>query len=145
VVIRLPPNPGEPYNRALQPAIELVFGNTWRITVASLTAYWAGDFANSFVMARMKLMTRGRFLWTRTVGSTVVGQLVDSSIFYPMSFFGIWKGSTIVVIVLHNWLFKVFVEVAFTPLTYWVVRSLKRAENEDFFDTHTNFTPFAID
>lgn len=144
-VIRLPPNPDEPYNRALQPAIELVFGNTWRITIASLTAYWAGDFANSFVMAKMKLLTRGRHLWTRTVGSTVVGQLVDSLIFYPMSFYGIWQSTTIAAIIVHNWLFKVFVEVAFTPLTYWVVRALKRAEREDYFDTDTNFTPFAID
>lgn len=145
MIIRLPPDSDEPYNRALQPAIELVFGNTWRITLASLTAYWAGDFANSFVMAKLKLVTRGRHLWTRTVGSTVVGQLVDSVIFYPMSFLGIWKGTTIAAIVLHNWMFKVFVEIAFTPVTYWVVATLKRAEREDFFDTHTNFTPFAID
>jgi len=144
-VIGLPPNPDEPYNRALQPAIELVFGNTWRITVASLTAYWAGDFANSLVMAQMKLMTRGRHLWTRAIGSTVVGQLVDSTIFYPMSFLGIWQGSTIAAIVLHNWLFKVFVEVAFIPVTYRVVGFLKRVEHEDYYDTDTNFSPFAVD
>ena len=91
VVIHLPVDPNEPFNRVLQPAIEVVFGNTWRITVASLAAYWAGDFVNSFVLAEMKLMTGGRYLWTRTIGSTVAGQLVDSAIFYPLSFFGIWK------------------------------------------------------
>ncbi|HTB73893.1 MAG TPA: queuosine precursor transporter [Polyangiaceae bacterium] len=145
VVIHLPADPDEPFNRTLQPAIEIVFGNTWRITVASLTAYWAGDFVNSFVLARMKLLTDGRHLWTRTVGSTIAGQLVDSCIFYPLSFFGLWKGSTIVAIVLHNWLFKVFVEVALTPVTYFVVRRLKQAEGEDYFDRGTNFNPFATD
>ncbi len=145
VVIHLPPDPNEPFNRALQPAIEVVFGNTWRITVASLMAYWAGDFVNSFVLARMKLLTGGRRLWTRTIGSTIVGQLVDSCIFYPLSFFGIWKGETIVAIVVHNWLFKVFVEVALTPVTYFVVGRLKRYENEDYFDRGTNFSPFALD
>jgi uncharacterized integral membrane protein (TIGR00697 family) len=145
VVIHLPPDPHEPFNRALQPAIEVVFGNTWRITVASLTAYWAGDFVNSFVLARMKLLTGGRHLWTRTVGSTVAGQFVDSCIFYPLSFFGIWEGSTILQIVIHNWLFKVFVEVALTPVTYFVVNRLKRAEKEDYFDRGTNFSPFAVD
>jgi len=145
VVIHLPPDPNEPFNLALQPAIEVVFGNTWRITLASLMAYWAGDFVNSFVLARMKLLTGGRRLWTRTIGSTIAGQLVDSCIFYPLSFFGIWKGATIVEIVVHNWLFKVFVEVALTPLTYVVVGRLKRWENEDYFDRGTNFNPFALD
>ncbi len=145
VVIHLPPDPNEPFNRTLQPAIEIVFGNTWRITLASLLAYWAGDFVNSFVLARMKLLTNGRRLWTRTVGSTVAGQLVDSCIFYPLSFWGIWQSSTIVEIVVHNWLFKVFVEVALTPVTYFVVGRLKRSENEDYFDRGTDFSPFARD
>jgi uncharacterized integral membrane protein (TIGR00697 family) len=145
VVIHLPADPDEPFNRTLQPAIEIVFGNTWRITLASLTAYWAGDFVNSFVLARMKLWTEGRHLWTRTVGSTIAGQLVDSCIFYPLSFYGIWQSSTLAQIVLHNWLFKVFVEVALTPVTYWVVGQLKHAENEDYFDRETNFSPFAVE
>ncbi|MGA3119755.1 MAG: queuosine precursor transporter [Polyangiaceae bacterium] len=145
VVIHLPADPNEPFNRVLQPAIEVVFGNTWRITVASLAAYWAGDFVNSFVLAEMKLMTRGRYLWTRTIGSTIAGQLVDSALFYPLSFFGIWKSTTIVQIVIHNWLFKVFVEVALTPVTYWIVNRLKRSEHEDYFDRGTNFNPFAVD
>jgi uncharacterized integral membrane protein (TIGR00697 family) len=145
VVIRLPPDSHEPFNRALQPALEVVFGNPWRITLASLMAYWAGDFVNSYVLARMKVLTGGRRLWTRTIGSTIAGQLVDSCIFYPLSFFGIWKGATIAEIVVHNWLFKVFVEVALTPLTYFVVARLKRYENEDYFDRGTNFNPFAFD
>lgn len=144
-VIHLPPDPSEPFNRVLQPAIEVVFGNTWRISLASLCAYWAGDFVNSFVMARMKVLTGGRHLWTRTVGSTVAGQLVDSCIFYPLSFFGIWTGRTLVIIVIHNWLFKVLVEVVFTPATYVIVGRLKRAEREDYFDRNTNFSPFALE
>jgi hypothetical protein len=145
VVVHLPPDANEPFNRLLQPAIEIVFGNTWRITIASLTAYWAGDFVNSFVLAKMKLLTGGRRLWTRTIGSTVAGQFVDSCIFYPLSFLGIWQGATLVHIVIHNWLFKVFVEVALTPLTYFVVGRLKRYEREDHFDRGTNFSPFAVE
>jgi uncharacterized integral membrane protein (TIGR00697 family) len=145
VVVHLPADGDEPFNRVLQPALEVVFGNTWRITVASLVAYWAGDFVNSFVLARMKLLTEGRHLWTRTIGSTIAGQFVDSSIFYPLSFFGIWKNGTLVEIVVHNWLFKVFVEVALTPLTYLVVARLKRSEGLDYFDRGTNFNPFAVE
>jgi len=96
-------------------------------------------------MARMKVLTGGRHLWTRTVGSTVAGQLVDSCIFYPLSFFGIWTGRTLVIIVIHNWLFKVLVEVVFTPATYVIVGRLKRAEREDYFDRNTNFSPFALE
>jgi queuosine precursor transporter len=144
-IIHLPADPAEPYNHVLQPAIEVVFGNTWRISVASLVAYWAGDFVNSFVMARMKVWTGGRFLWTRTVGSTVGGQWVDSCIFYPLSFYGIWTSGTLMAVILHNWLFKVAVEVLFTPLTYLIVRGLKGAEREDYFDRDTNFSPFTLE
>lgn len=94
-IIRRPASPLKPFNAQLQPALELVFGNTWRITLASLAGYWLGDFVNSFVMARMKLLTRGRWLWTRTIGSTVVGQAVDSLTFYPIAFIGIWESQTI--------------------------------------------------
>src|SRR5205823_3649309 len=83
VVIHLPRNPDEPYNAIIQPALETCFGNTWRIVVASMIAFWAGDFANSFVLAKMKILTRGRWLWTRTIGSTIVGEGLDSVIFYP--------------------------------------------------------------
>src|SRR5215831_11130383 len=95
IVIRMPPADSEPYNKIIQPAIEQVFGNTWRIVVGSILAFWAGDFVNSYVLAKMKVWTQGRFLWTRTIGSTVAGQLVDSMIFYPLAFLGVWAGSTL--------------------------------------------------
>lgn len=144
VVIRLPLNPDEAFNEKLQPALELVFGNTWRIVVGSIIAFWVGDFANSYVMAKMKLWTEGRFLWTRTIGSTVVGQGLDSLIFYPIAFAGIWQADTLVKVVLFNWAFKVVVEALFTPVTYFVVNRLKRAEGEDYYDRRTNFTPFSL-
>ena len=144
VVIHMPPDARVPLNERMQPALELVFGNTWRVVLASMLAYWAGDFANSYVLARMKLLTRGRYLWTRAIGSTIVGQLVDSVIFYPMAFIGLWPSEAIVRVVIFNWLFKVGVEVAATPLTYVVVHRLKRAEKEDYYDWETNFTPFSL-
>lgn len=144
VVIHLPPNPDEPLNRHLQPALEAVFGNTWRILLGSIVAFWVGDFANSYVMAKMKVWTRGRLLWTRTIGSTVIGQGVDSFIFYPIAFLGLWSTSEMLKIVLFNWAFKVAMEALFTPITYWVVHALKRAEREDYFDDKTNFTPFSL-
>ncbi len=152
IVIGMPPNPEEPFNKVYQPAIETVFGNTWRIVVASMLAFWAGDFANSYVLAKMKVLTNGRWLWTRTIGSTAVGQAVDSMIFYPLAFGpipglpteGTWTATTILKVVLFNWAFKVAVEVVLTPLTYLVVGYLKRAENEDFFDRGTDFTPFSL-
>jgi hypothetical protein len=92
----------------------------------------------------MKLVTGGRWLWTRTIGSTTLGQFVDSAIFYPLAFANVWEAETIVNVVLFNWLLKVAVEVCFTPLTYLIVGWLKRAEQEDYFDVHTNFTPFSL-
>lgn len=143
-VIHFPTDPAVPYNDKMQPAIEVVFGNTWRIVLASMLAYWCGDFTNSYVLAKMKILTKGRYLWTRTIGSTVVGQAVDSSIFYPLAFLGFWPTGTIASIVLFNCLFKVAVEVVATPLTYVVVNFLKRAEREDYYDHQTNFTPFSL-
>jgi uncharacterized integral membrane protein (TIGR00697 family) len=144
VIVQLPPSPDEPLNATLQPAIELLFGSTWRIVLASILAFWAGDFANSFVLAKLKLLTRGRHLWTRTIGSTIVGQGIDSLIFYPLAFGGLWAAGTLARVVLFNWLFKVAVEVLFTPLTYLVVGAVKRVEREDFYDYGTNFTPFSL-
>lgn len=143
-VVHMPGDPAVEYNRTIQPALEVVFGGAWRIVAASILAYWAGDFANSYVLARMKLLTRGRYLWTRTIGSTAVGQLVDSVIFYPLAFLGTWEPSTIGSVVVFNCLFKIGVEAAFTPLTYLVVNTLKRVEKEDYFDYHTDFTPFSL-
>lgn len=145
VVVALPTKPDEPYNAVLQPALETVFGNTYRIVIASLIAYWAGDFANSFVLAKMKLATGGRLLWTRTIGSTMVGQGVDSIIFYPLAFGGLWESDTMAGVVFFNWAFKVGIEILATPVTYAVVGALKRAEREDFYDNDTNFTPFSLD
>jgi len=143
-ILNMPPSASEPFNAQLQPALELVFGNTWRIALASLIAYWLGDFANSFVLARMKLWTAGRMLWTRTIGSTLVGQGVDSLTFYPIAFTGIWEGQTILKVIAFNWAMKVMVEVVFTPLTYAVVGFLKSREGVDTYDAHTHFTPFSL-
>ncbi len=144
VVLAIPADPKEPFNATIQPALEVVFGNTWRIVVASILAFWAGDFMNSYVLAKMKLATRGKYLWTRTIGSTLVGQGVDSVIFYPIAFAGIWTGETLLAVIAFNWFFKVMVEVVMTPVTYGVVGWLKRHEHEDHYDTDTNFTPFSL-
>lgn len=144
VVVAMPASPAEPFNATLQPALQVVFGNTWRIVIASMVAYWLGDFANSFVMAKMKLWTAGRYLWTRTIGSTLIGQGVDSLTFYPLAFVGIWESQTLLKVIAFNWTMKVLVEVVLTPLTYAVVGFLKRHEGVDTFDRHTRFTPFSL-
>lgn len=144
VILHMPIDRDEPYNATVQPALDVVFGNTWRIAVGSMLAFWAGDFANSYVLARMKILTRGRWLWTRTIGSTVVGQGVDSLIFYPLAFYGIWSTESLVQATVFNMLFKVTVEATFTPVTYAVVGALKRIEAEDYYDRDTDFTPFAL-
>ncbi len=144
VVLRMPADPNEPWNATIQPALVVVFGNTWRIVAGSIVAFWAADFVNSFVLAKMKVATRGRFLWSRMVASTFAGQGVDSIIFYPVAFAGIWTVETMARVVIFNWVFKVAVEVLMTPITYAVVGKLKRAEREDFYDTDTNFTPFSL-
>ncbi len=143
-VINMPADTTEPYNEVIQPALEVVFGNTWRIVVASMIAFWCGDFVNSYVLAKMKVWTRGKHLWSRTIGSTMVGQAVDSALFYPIAFFGIWQPGTMLKVIAFNWAFKVSVEVLFTPLTYFIVNRLKRAEREDYFDDRTDFTPFSL-
>jgi len=145
VVIGLTPSETEPFNEVLQPALETVFGNTWRIVAASIVAFWIGDFVNAYVLAKMKVATKGRWLWTRTIGSTIAGQGIDSIIFYPIAFAGIWASETLLGVLLFNWFFKVMVEVVMTPLTYLVVGWLKRRENEDYYDTNTDFTPFSLE
>jgi len=143
VILAMPPADTE-YNRALQPALETAFGTTTRIVLASIAAYWVGDFVNSFVLAKMKLWTEGRHLWTRTIGSTICGQGIDSMIFYPLAFYGIWTHDTLLAVMLFNFMFKVGVEAAFTPVTYFVVGRLKRAEGVDTYDRDTRFTPFSL-
>ena len=114
------------------------------IVLASLSAYWLGEFSNSFVLAKMKLLTGGRWLWTRTIGSTLVGELVDSAVFIAVaSAFGIFPWSLFVTLTFTNYLFKTATETAMTPLTYTIVNALKRVENEDYFDRETNFNPFS--
>jgi hypothetical protein len=125
-----------------QGAYEAVFGQVPRIVFASIIAFWAGEFVNSFVMARMKIWTNGKALWSRTIGSTIVGQGVDSLIFYPLAFLGVWETNQVLIVMVTNWAMKVAWEVVLTPVTYAVVGSLKRREGVDVFDTGTNFTPF---
>ena len=144
IVINIPVDSNEPFNKTIQPALEVVFGNTWRIVLGSMIAFWAGDFVNSFVLAKMKVMMAGKHLWMRTIGSTILGQGVDSMIFYPIAFYGVWETRTLLAVVAFNWMFKVSIEVLFTPVTYAVVGFLKRAEQEDYFDEGTDFTPFSI-
>jgi uncharacterized integral membrane protein (TIGR00697 family) len=144
VVLRMPADPAVGYNAVIDPALHTVFGNTWRIVVASMLAFWAGDFLNSFVLAKMKVWSQGRFLWMRTIGSTMAGQAVDSMMFYPVAFWGIWDHNAMVAAVAFNYVFKVSWEAINTPLTYAVVGFLKRAENEDWFDHQTDFTPFSL-
>jgi uncharacterized integral membrane protein (TIGR00697 family) len=143
-ILAMPASPDEPFNRQLQPALEINFGTTGRIVLASILAYWVGDFVNSYVLAIMKVWTGGRLLWTRTIGSTVLGQAADSLIFYPLAFYGSWTQEAMLKVVAFNFVFKVGVEVLATPLTYAVVAALKKAENTDVYDRHTNFSPFSL-
>jgi uncharacterized integral membrane protein (TIGR00697 family) len=140
VVVALPPAAGWDG----QAAYEKVFGQVPRIALASIVAFWAGEFVNSVVLAKMKLWTKGRHLWSRTIGSTVVGQGVDSLIFYPLAFWGVWDGDTLLVVLLTQWALKVAWEALLTPVTYAVVGWLKRREGVDVFDVGTDFTPFQL-
>ena len=139
VVVAMPPAAGW----GGQAAYESVFGSTWRIVAASVLGFWAGEFVNSFVLAKMKILTGGRHLWSRTIGSTVFGQAVDSAIFYPVAFLGVWSNQQIVTVMITNWLLKVLWEALLTPVTYAVVGWVKQREGVDVFDSDTNFSPFA--
>src|SRR5688500_11830617 len=142
VVVALPPAPFWQH----QAAYEIAFGSTWRIVGASMIAYFCGEFVNSFVLAKMKIATAGRWLWSRTIGSTIAGEAVDSALFYPLAFYGsgIIPDDKLPVVMLAQFIVKVGVEVAFTPLTYRIVGALKRAEGEDYYDRDTRFTPFTL-
>lgn len=129
--------------RVGQQAYDAVLGAAPRIVVASLVAYFAGEFSNSYVLAKMKLLTRGRWLWTRTIGSTVVGQGVDTLLFVGIAFAGTMSSGVLLSIVVSNYLFKTGLEALMTPVTYRVVGFLKRAENEDYYDYGTDFNPFS--
>ena len=142
VVVALPPAPF--WNN--QEAYEIAFGNAWRVAGASMIAYFCGEFVNSFVLAKMKILTAGKWLWTRTIGSTIFGEGVDSLLFYPLAFYGtgIIPDDKLIPVMLFQFVAKVLVEVAFTPITYQIVGFLKRAEHEDYYDRGTNFTPFSL-
>jgi queuosine precursor transporter len=127
-----------------QAAYQRILGFTPRLLLASFVAYLVGEFLNSFVMARLKILTRGRFLWTRTIGSTLVGQGVDSTIFISAAFFGILPGALLIRTILSQWVFKTAYEVIATPLTYAIVSFLKRQEGLDPFDIGTDFNPFKL-
>ncbi|PYS02133.1 MAG: hypothetical protein DMG15_25740 [Acidobacteria bacterium] len=141
VVLTLPPAIG--WND--QRAYETVFGQTPRIVFASLTAFFVGEFANSYVLAKMKILTSGRFLWSRTIGSTIVGEGVDSLVFYPVAFIGVWENRLVFTVMVSNYVIKVLWEAIVTPVTYRVVGFLKSAEQEDYYDVDTDFTPFSIE
>jgi queuosine precursor transporter len=142
IVVALPPAPFWKH----QAAYEVAFGSTWRIVAASIVAYFCGEFVNSFVLAKMKIATRGRWLWTRTIGSTIFGEAVDSALFYPLAFWGsgIIPNEALPTLMLAQFIIKVGVEVALTPVTYKVVGALKKAESEDYYDRNTNFSPFTL-
>lgn len=127
-----------------QDAYLTILGQTPRIVLASLIAYLCGEFINSYVLAKMKIFTHGRFLWTRTIGSTLVGEMVDSVIFVSIAFIGLYSSTTIIALILSNYLFKTGVEIIFTPITYKIVGQLKQREGEDAYDTHTNFNPLTF-
>ncbi len=157
VVVAIPANPewalasathlieGRQVTAPNQAAYESVFGQTPRIVLASVCAFWAGEFVNSFVLARMKILTSGRHLWARTIGSTFFGQGVDSALFYPLAFLGVpgFTPQSIMVLVVTQWVIKTMWEAVLTPVTYGVVGWLKRREGVDVYDRGTEFSPFA--
>lgn len=143
VVVTLPASSSD-FMKSYQGHLEGVFGNAWRITAGSMIAFWCGSFANSYVLAKMKLASNGRHLWGRTIGSTVVGEAIDSGLFYFIAFYGIWATADVFKVALAQYVLKTGWEVIMTPVTYKVVAFLKRQENEDYYDRDTNFSPFHI-
>ena len=146
-LVRVLPGEAAWESYAGQAAFDQILGgiSSGGIVLASLLAYWAGEFSNSYILARLKVITSGRWLWTRTIGSTIVGQVVDTGVFMLVAtLLGVFPWEIFVSLVVTNYLFKVGIEALMTPLTYLVVNRLKRVEQEDYFDTHTNFNPFHV-
>jgi uncharacterized integral membrane protein (TIGR00697 family) len=141
VIVTLPPAAEWRDNQA---HVAAIFGNTPRIIAASVIAFLSGSFVNSFVLAKMKLWTGGRWLWTRTIGSTICGEAVDSGLFYSIAFLGLWPTKLVLTVMATQYVLKTVWEIVITPVTYRVVAFLKRAEQEDFYDSATNFTPFSL-
>jgi uncharacterized integral membrane protein (TIGR00697 family) len=142
VIVALPPAP----TWENQKVYEIAFGNTWRIAGASMIAYFCGEFVNSFVLAKMKVATAGRYMRTRFVASTIAGEAVDSSLFYPLAFWnsGIMPNELVMTLVISQFVTKTLVEIAFLPLTTRIVTALKKAEQEDHYDRDTDFNPFTL-
>jgi uncharacterized integral membrane protein (TIGR00697 family) len=140
LVLALPASPGW-HDQA---AFETVFGATWRIVMGSLVAFFCGEFCNSYLLAKLKIFTKGKHLWSRFIASTVLGEGVDTLIFYPVAFYGIWPNDLLLKVMMSSYLFKVGWEVIVTPFTYIVVGWLKRVEGVDHYDYNTNFTPFTL-
>lgn len=126
-------------------AYDAILGWVPRIVLASVCAYWVGSFSNSFILAKMKIFTKGKLLWSRTIGSTLVGELFDTVIFCLIAFWGNISGGLLLTIIISNYIFKVGVEIVFTPITYKVVNFLKKKENVDTYDINTKFTPFSLE
>jgi queuosine precursor transporter len=139
IAVAIPPAP----EYANQAAFATVFRPVGRIVLASLIAYWCGEFANSFTLAKLKLVTKGKYLWTRTIGSTIVGQAVDTTIVMFVAFYGTQSAGVILKLIASGYVIKVVYETAMTPITYAIVNALKRREGVDYFDYKTNFSPFA--
>ncbi|HBI83749.1 queuosine precursor transporter [Orrella sp. NBD-18] len=142
-VISMPTAPGD-YNTSLQKGLETVFGNTWRIVAGSVIAFWSGGLVNSFVMAKMKIMTSGKHLWARMLGSTAAGELIDSSLFYFIAFYGIWPTEQVISVAIAQYILKSSWELVAMPFSYRFIHFLKRKENQDYYDYHTNFSPFKL-
>jgi uncharacterized integral membrane protein (TIGR00697 family) len=140
VVVGMPPSP----QWHGQEHLEAVFGSTWRTSMASLLGFACGEFGNSYTLAKLKVMTKGRFLWVRTIGSTIVGEAADTLVFYPLAFYGTWDNGLLVTVMMGNYGLKVAWEAVATPFTYRIVAFLKKKENEDYYDRDTDFTPFSL-
>jgi uncharacterized integral membrane protein (TIGR00697 family) len=140
LVAALPPAPGWD----MQSAFSSILGQTPRVVTASLIAFLCGEFTNSYIMAKMKIWTKGRHLWSRTIGSTMVGQMVDTLLFTILAFAGLWPKELLFTVIFWNFILKVSYEALATPVTYWVVGKLKKAEQEDYYDHNTRFTPFTF-
>ena len=141
VIVKLPP---AEFWKANQPAVETIFGSTPRVVFASIVAFWSGSLINSYVLAKMKIKTGGRWLWARVIGSTLCGELVDSSLFFTIAFYGVWPTPQLIGVTITQYLLKSAWEVIMTPATYQIVAFLKRVEHEDYYDRDTNFTPFSL-
>jgi uncharacterized integral membrane protein (TIGR00697 family) len=141
IVINLQPAPGA-YNEHLQEGLESVFGNTWRIVFGSMIAFWCGSLVNAYVLAKMKVLSSGKYLWLRVIASTAVGQFVDSILFYMLAFYGIWPTQQVIEVAMVQYILKTSWEILAVPLTYKIVSFLKQKEHEDYFDTKTDFNPF---